>query len=190
MTGVPAGWFPDPTGHAERRYWDGTGWTDHVARGAVQANDTITGDYAPPMAGPAAWTPSQVPGWTPSQPKRPKWPWVLGGIAAVFVLGVGGCAVIVGFAVHSAVERLNAEQRAHAISNAQFDSAQLGTSRADVIKMLGKQPEDTQEFVTKGVLKPGDVNSSCIYYNRKGEFFGNRFQFCFEGDSLQSKNAY
>jgi len=25
---APAGWYPDPYGRAERRYWDGTRWTD------------------------------------------------------------------------------------------------------------------------------------------------------------------
>src|SRR3954469_9418866 len=31
---TPAGWYPDNTG--QQRYWDGNGWTDHVAPGAVQ----------------------------------------------------------------------------------------------------------------------------------------------------------
>ena len=26
-----AGWYPDPSGAPQRRYWDGQGWTDHVA---------------------------------------------------------------------------------------------------------------------------------------------------------------
>jgi hypothetical protein len=29
---TPAGWYPDPTGRFELRYWDGTAWTDHGAR--------------------------------------------------------------------------------------------------------------------------------------------------------------
>jgi Protein of unknown function (DUF2510) len=32
MTGTaPSGWYPDPTGNARVRYWDGTEWTDHLA---------------------------------------------------------------------------------------------------------------------------------------------------------------
>jgi hypothetical protein len=27
----PAGWFPDPTGRHEHRYWDGAQWTEHVS---------------------------------------------------------------------------------------------------------------------------------------------------------------
>ncbi len=30
---VPAGWHPDPYGKAPLRYWDGTGWTEHVHGG-------------------------------------------------------------------------------------------------------------------------------------------------------------
>jgi hypothetical protein len=28
--GPPAGWYPDPGGAATQRWWDGSGWTDHV----------------------------------------------------------------------------------------------------------------------------------------------------------------
>ena len=27
---VPAGWYDDPRGAQQYRYWDGVGWTDHV----------------------------------------------------------------------------------------------------------------------------------------------------------------
>jgi len=28
---TPADWYPDPKGEARLRYWDGTGWTDHIS---------------------------------------------------------------------------------------------------------------------------------------------------------------
>ena len=28
---TPAGWYPDPAGHARLRWWDGARWTDHSA---------------------------------------------------------------------------------------------------------------------------------------------------------------
>jgi hypothetical protein len=31
--GTPASWMPDPTGAPDTlRYWDGNGWTQHVAK--------------------------------------------------------------------------------------------------------------------------------------------------------------
>jgi hypothetical protein len=36
---TPAGWYPDPSSRFELRYWDGTQWTEHVARGGQQYTD-------------------------------------------------------------------------------------------------------------------------------------------------------
>lgn len=48
-----------------------------------------------------------------------------------------------------------------------------------------------QEFVAEGVFDESEIRSSCIYYNRRGGEFGDRFQFCFDGaDLLDAKNAY
>ena len=35
----PAGWYADPAGRFELRYWDGTAWTEHVSRGGQQSTD-------------------------------------------------------------------------------------------------------------------------------------------------------
>ena len=39
----PAGWYPDPFGRHESRYWDGQRWTEHVASHGRQAVDPPTG---------------------------------------------------------------------------------------------------------------------------------------------------
>jgi Protein of unknown function (DUF2510) len=36
---TPAGWYPDPSDRYELRYWDGTQWTEHVARQGQQFTD-------------------------------------------------------------------------------------------------------------------------------------------------------
>jgi len=36
---TPAGWYADPSHRYELRYWDGTAWTEHVARGGQQYTD-------------------------------------------------------------------------------------------------------------------------------------------------------
>ncbi|MEP7113231.1 MAG: DUF2510 domain-containing protein, partial [Ilumatobacteraceae bacterium] len=33
---VPAGWYADPAGRFELRYWDGSTWTEHVSRAGQQ----------------------------------------------------------------------------------------------------------------------------------------------------------
>lgn len=38
-TQAAAGWFPDPHGRHEYRYWDGTRWTDHARTGGVTYSD-------------------------------------------------------------------------------------------------------------------------------------------------------
>ena len=55
----PADWYPDPFGRHERRYWDGSKWTDHVAsRGRQEVDPPVD---APPVAVspqiPADWYP-------------------------------------------------------------------------------------------------------------------------------------
>jgi len=36
---VPAGWYADPSARFELRYWNGTEWTEHVARSGQQFTD-------------------------------------------------------------------------------------------------------------------------------------------------------
>ncbi len=38
---TPEGWWPDPTGHHELRYWDGDEWTVHVSTGGTQSIDAV-----------------------------------------------------------------------------------------------------------------------------------------------------
>ncbi len=36
---VPSGWYADPAGRFELRYWDGGAWTEHVSRAGQQFTD-------------------------------------------------------------------------------------------------------------------------------------------------------
>ncbi len=38
--GPPPGWFPDPSGRNEQRYWDGAAWTDAVISKGVPSTDS------------------------------------------------------------------------------------------------------------------------------------------------------
>ena len=175
----PAGWFPDPTQRADQRYWDGTAWTDYVSRAGVQGTDPVVATSRQPVTQPA-----------PVQKKKAKWPWIVGGILAFFILAGAGCAAILGLAVSSAVHHLNAEQRAHAITTAQFDAVPFGATQSAVIHQLGKQPEDSSRFTSRASLPNLDITSSCIYYYRSGSGFGPFFAFCFANDTLNFKHSY
>lgn len=50
-----AGWYPDPSGRHERRYWDGNRWTDHVLSGGRQEIEPLPAG----AAGPALKPPSK-----------------------------------------------------------------------------------------------------------------------------------
>ena len=44
----PSGWYPDPYGRHEMRYWDGALWTEHVADGGAPKVDPVpAGSYIP-----------------------------------------------------------------------------------------------------------------------------------------------
>ena len=42
ITHTPAGWYPDPSGRYEMRYWDGLAWAEHVSRQGQQFTDPPT----------------------------------------------------------------------------------------------------------------------------------------------------
>lgn len=134
-------------------------------------------------AGPAtatqeAWGPGATAStWaTPPPTKRRRvWPWVVG-VLVVFAVAVGSCVAVIGVAANHVVNE-------HAITPSQFDAAQLGKSRSQVEHDLGS-PASTQNFSsTLGGTR------SCIYYRQKGHIV-SRYQFCFQDDRLDSKNAY
>ncbi len=188
MGGSPAGWNQDPYGRHELRYFDGTSWTEHVSDGGAQGVDPPGGAPAPPRAASPAY-PAPVMQQQMARPKKARWPWVLLGVFVVMVIGVGGCAVLLGVSVNEAVKTFNEEQRKHAISQTQFDAVALGTPRARVISTLGKEPESIQSFSSEA--SNVKIDSSCMYYWQSDRTFGHWYQFCFDSSgNLLTKNSY
>ncbi|WP_214412176.1 DUF2510 domain-containing protein [Sphaerisporangium fuscum] len=74
MTQTPAGWYPDPYGTPQLRWWDGTQWTDAthpLESSAGQAGPVTTGQWAQPGPGSQAQQttgPQPQPG-TDQQPR-------------------------------------------------------------------------------------------------------------------------
>jgi hypothetical protein len=73
---TPAGWYPDPSGSGQQRYWDGSQWTEHYAPAAGQ------GGYAPQQAQAAA--PARPVGPLPSL-----W-WAAPAAALIAIIGTFG----------------------------------------------------------------------------------------------------
>jgi hypothetical protein len=116
---------------------------------------------------------------------------ILLGIAVLVLVVVGGCTALFAAGVNEAVKDLNEDQARSAISQATFDSIQIGTTRPEVDAAVAPAvPQDTQEFTQEGVLDEAQLSSSCIYFNLEGGEFGDVLQFCFDGDRLTSKNSY
>jgi hypothetical protein len=40
---VPPGWFTDPSGRHQQRYWSGSAWTEHVTDAGVPGADPPPG---------------------------------------------------------------------------------------------------------------------------------------------------
>lgn len=54
MSQVPAGWFNDPYGRFQQRYWDGARWTEHVATEGRAMVDPMGASPVVPFATPAS----------------------------------------------------------------------------------------------------------------------------------------
>mgnify|MGYP001826675004 CR=1 FL=1 len=98
----PAGWYSDPTGQGDARYWNGAAWTQSVNRGGVTADVAIDPSQAqiPPAPGtqvappptPAAATPQTVN--VPSSKSSPLG--IIVGVAAVLLVIVLIVALVSG----------------------------------------------------------------------------------------------
>jgi hypothetical protein len=83
---VPAGWYPDPHLPSQRRFWNGSAWTEHV--------DAQTAPPPPSASMPTAplhTMPLPIAAWAPPPPAAREWwkkPWVVatGGFVAFVVL--------------------------------------------------------------------------------------------------------
>lgn len=84
--GLPvAGWYPDPAGRAELRWWDGTVWTTSVVDGQVARTDLHGLPIASAPGQPAApLTTFELPPASPA-PGRPSRGWVVPAAAVAFI---------------------------------------------------------------------------------------------------------
>ena len=78
VAGPELGWYPDPTGRHEVRYWDGGRWTERVADNGVETTETPAADVLEVAAGAVAaeatagagTAPDWAPDWYPDPTGR------------------------------------------------------------------------------------------------------------------------
>lgn len=80
----PPGWFRDPTGRHDHRWWDGAAWTDHVADAGVASTDVLPAAEGPAGAQPVApLAPLASAGTAASSDPVAVWALVVGIVAIV-----------------------------------------------------------------------------------------------------------
>ena len=93
MSNNPPGWYADPFGRAQVRWWSGSGWTDHCA---TSGQEFIDPPVASPVAAPTAAAPAQPAAPTsvsaPTMAGVAKTPTPTLALVAVAALLVGGLA--------------------------------------------------------------------------------------------------
>jgi Protein of unknown function (DUF2510) len=107
MTPAPAGWYADPMGHHEFRYWDSVRWTDRVSDRGITASEVFGAAPTMPSPTPAAVVPqapvaarSDMPPMAPPPAGAtrdiavPTNGWLYWGGQMVLLLGVVGYVLI------------------------------------------------------------------------------------------------
>jgi len=93
----PSGWYRDPTGQGDARYWNGSSWTQSVNRGGVTLNVGIDPSQAmiPPVPGTqVSIPPPPTTVQNESDSASRSWLGVIFGVGVVFLIGILMYAII------------------------------------------------------------------------------------------------
>ena len=90
MSALAPGWYPDPLGRFQERYWDGDEWTARVRTGDVQQVDPLGVSVSIPFATPA----SAFPPDDGARRRRRRW-LLLGAFVLFDVIVLIGIALVV-----------------------------------------------------------------------------------------------
>jgi hypothetical protein len=88
MPSSPPGWYADPTGGHQLRYFDGTSWTDHVSDDGVQSTAPVI-----PVTPTQPTQAAQATAAPPPKRRGGKLKWIVGVIGVVVLLFIGAVAV-------------------------------------------------------------------------------------------------
>jgi hypothetical protein len=182
--GATAGYYPDPLGSGRARYWDGANWTHQlgplVAEGAAKGTPVPSPTKVCRHCGAQSETfDSTCPNCGRAYGQRTGF--VVAAIVAAcvgVVLLLGACGVAIVAITSNAAEE-------YEISEAQFNSIELGSSREAVENRLGDPFDRTHEH------DPPYGEVLCITYTQEdGDLFDifDPYEFCFDDGRLYEKH--
>ena len=122
----PPGWYPDPRGEAEQRYWDGSAWTEQIQPAAAPPPAPEDGGFPPPPPpGPVSPPPPPAGGY--AQPVG-TWPKksqavvaLVLSIVSIFICGpLAIVGIVLGRNEVQAIDRGEADPSKRGIAQAAF----------------------------------------------------------------------
>lgn len=187
---LPApGWYNDQ--HGRKRWWNGSKWgqlavdSQTAPQLTPQAATGPEGTRVCPhcgQSGPASG--KKCPSCGKRYGKRTMLK-VGAAIAGLVVLCVVGFGVLVAVLIDE--DKENFEKTA--ITWAEFRAIPIGMSEQKVRSALEVEPEIEEEEEWESVHGGQPVDRLCIYYN-KSDDYPNMFRFCFDDETLKSKDNW
>jgi len=181
--GAKAGYYPDPLGSGRARYWDGANWTHQL--GPLVEQGAAKGKAVPPPTKVCRQCGAQSETFESTCPNCGKsYARTSGAVIAAIVaaclaliLLIGGCAGLIVAITGELSEK-------YEISEAQFNSVQLNSTRDQVESRLGEPIDRTHE------KDPPHGEVLCITYaEQDGGLFSlfDPYEFCFDEGRLYEK---
>jgi Protein of unknown function (DUF2510)/LytR cell envelope-related transcriptional attenuator len=185
-----ARWAADPSGRHAFRFWDGSGWTGHVADGAfapARAPETTEAPSTPPVtkvAEPAPPSPIEAPvvipesGASPGptderpqirrrqrrQPVRRRWTFLLGALTGAGVLSAGIAIAVVALGVNVNTGTSTA-RRAKATTTTVAPTTSLATTTTS---NPGRPPQQVRVEVINASALPNAAGTKAFALGRLG----------------------
>jgi Protein of unknown function (DUF2510) len=165
-----AGWYQDPLGSGNDRYWDGTVWTHRIQKGANPRPDpSIAG--APVVPPDEASRETGVSGWVRRRPRTIFWSTL--GIALIVGLAIGGAAASDKSEVNEKNDEISSLQRQLANSEetqegAEAEAARISARKGQIIagarskaaSIVGSSKSETDEAKASLASLKGEVEST------------------------------
>jgi hypothetical protein len=175
--GPRAGWYPDPHGAHQYRYWGGTQWTEHVSDDGVPSVDGSGGPRGTPavVSRDASATPARL-----TSTKKKPWLAVVVIAAAVAVLAVIAVALLVGGLNKGPATAVRTER--NALGRLSEPGSAVAQARSAFDKEFGSFPAISKEGTRSAVIDLPAGVGGCMVASAYGGF-GNFSVRAYDGSN-------